>query len=37
MDKVITKQKVYGEKYGDLKGTEWCAKDEAKAIGEKKS
>lgn len=36
MDKIVTKQKVYGEGYGEERGEEWCAKGEEQAIGEKK-
>lgn len=35
MDKIHTKQKVFGLKGDSMEGTDWCAKDEAEAIGEK--
>lgn len=34
MDKVKTKQKVFGMKGHEYEGVEWCASDEASAIGE---
>ena len=35
MDKIKTKQKVFGMGSNPMKGEDWCAKDEKKAIGEK--
>lgn len=35
MDKVKTKQKVFGMKGHEYEGVEWCAPSEAEAIGEK--
>lgn len=34
MDKIHTKQKVFGLKGDSLEPTNWCAPDEATAIGE---
>lgn len=34
MDKVKTKQKVFGLKGNEYSGEDYCAKDEAEAIGE---